>query len=94
MTKNDFPNQKEFDSNTIEVTIEGRQVIKAQRTINIPREEYERYTQLRDEQGEPGGGRRFYEYCNELGDEWLSDPMFIYDWEEWDDVEIEEINDA
>jgi|GEM_PF-6761871 len=77
----------------IKVTIEGRQVIKAKRTIELDREDYERYKQLCHEQGEPGGGRRFWEYCNDLGDDWLDDPMYIYDWEDWDDIEIEEIGD-
>jgi hypothetical protein len=75
------------------VKIEGVQTVKAERTIDIPVAEYKQYLLLLKDQGVPGGGRRLYEFCNELCEEWLDDPMYIYDWDEWDDVEIEEIDD-
>ena len=75
----------------IKVTIEGEQRIKAKRTIELSREDYERYLQLRHEQGDTVGDHRFFQYCNDLGEDWLSDPVYIYDWDEWDYVEIKEI---
>ena len=81
--------------NKIKVIIEGKQYIKAKRTIEIPIEDYKKYLLLLRGQGEPGGGREFWEYCNNLGEDWLDDPMYIYDWDDWDDVEIiEEVEPA